>query len=176
MTSFWLLGIVFALTLSFAAIAETKLSVMGSVNYNSPETDDSDEDSEVGYGGGVRALMGIKEQFHFRSGAGLVSKSFGYEGFDLKFLYLNIPLTFYWQASNEMGFFGGTALNAKMDSDCDGCTLEDEKSLVWPLLIGFDFNFCEKVGMELSYEHGITETAKDIKVHSAVASLLYHFK
>ncbi len=53
---------------------------------------------------------------------------------------------------------------------------EDEASLVSPFLFGFDFHFSEKVGMELSYEHGVTETTKDINVHSPLTSLFYHFK
>ena len=50
---------------------------------------------------------------------------------------------------------------------------DDEPSLVRPLLFGFDFNFSEKVGMELSY---VAENTKEANVHWTLASLIYHFK
>lgn len=181
------------LALTSLAHADTKLSVMGSLLYNSPDTKDIDdvdgidEQSGVGFGLGMRALMGINDQLHFRSGAGIIQKkgyevdSGGFKGnFDLSYVYLNIPLTLYWKASPQVGFFGGTALNAKLSDDCeasgdfDSCTSQNEKAIVFPAIVGFDFSFTDKIGMELSYEYGLTETAKDLRVHSAVASFLYH--
>jgi hypothetical protein len=53
---------------------------------------------------------------------------------------------------------------------------DDESSIVSPLLFGFDFNFTQKIGMELCYEHGHTEIFKEVKARSSLASLLYHFK
>ena len=50
---------------------------------------------------------------------------------------------------------------------------DDEASLLSPLLFGFDFNFTEKIGMELSYD---TEITKAANVHWTLASLIYHFK
>lgn len=169
--------------------ADTKLSVMGSVTYNSPDNDRVDqvgeEVSKLGLGAGMRALMGIKDQFHFRSGAGLVSKNVGYDvagdDYELSFVYLNIPLTLYWQASEQVGFFGGTAINAKLSDDCEvdsgngNCTIDGDETLVFPAVLGFDFSFNEKMGMEVSYEYGLTDTSKHLKIHSAVASFLYHF-
>ena len=178
------------LVLTFVAEAQTKLSVMGSLNYNAPEVRDvggvdADEKSDVGFGLGLRALMGITDQLAFRSGAGLVYKSFAFEvgdsEYDLSFVYLSIPLTVYWKTSNTVGLFGGSSLNAKFSDDCDtkgdadSCDVKDERALVFPLILGLNFNLTDSLGMELSYEHGITETADDIKVHSAIASLLYHF-
>ncbi len=173
------------LLLSSFAYADSKVSLMGSLLFNSPEldTDGADEESALGLGLGVRALMGIQDQLHFRSGAGLVQKNFSVENgagkdFDYSFVYLNIPLTLYWKASPQVGFFGGTALNAKLSDDCDGatdCDLDDTSSIVLPLILGFDFNFNEKLGMEISYEHGLTEVAEDAKIHSAIVSFLYHF-
>lgn len=182
------------LALTSLAHADTKLSVMGSLLYNSPDTKDIDdvdgidEQSGVGFGLGMRALMGINDQLHFRSGAGIIQKKVSYEvdsggfkgNFDLSYVYLNIPLTLYWKASPQVGFFGGTALNAKLSDDCeasgdfDSCTSQNEKAIVFPAIVGFDFSFTDKIGMELSYEYGLTETTKDLRVHSAVASFLYH--
>jgi hypothetical protein len=187
-------ALIITLALTSLAHADTKLSVMGSLLYNSPETKDIDdvdgidEESGLGFGLGMRALMGINDQLHFRSGAGIIQKKFSYKvdasgdkgEFDLSFIYLNIPLTLYWKASPQVGFFGGTALNAKLSDDCDAsgdfdtCTIKNEKTIVIPAIIGFDFSFTDKIGMELSYEYGLTETAKNLRVHSAVASFLYH--
>lgn len=173
------------LIFSSYAQADTKLSVLGSLNFNSPEVDmdGADEKTDIGFGAGLRALMGIGDQLHFRSGAQILQKRFGYEvgskDVDLSFTYLSIPLTLYWKASPQVGFFGGTALNAKMSDDCEvsgsgTCDVKDEKAVVLPAILGFDFTFTERLGMEVSYEYGMTETAKDINVHSAVASFLIH--
>ncbi len=184
----WILITLIAFT--SIAHADTTLSLMGSLNYNNPDPDESTYDGKSGGGAGVglRALMGISDQLLFRSGGGLVYKKFTVESngaskgdFDFSFTYLSIPLTLYWKASPQVGIFGGTSLNAKMNDSCDAngdfdtCEIDEEKAVVFPAIIGFDFNFTERLGMEISYEYGMTETAKDLKVHSAVVSLLYHF-
>jgi hypothetical protein len=174
--------------------AETKLSISGSLLFTNPDTTDfsetsvTDEQSGLGGGLGLRALMELKEQLHFRSGASLIQKRFSYEtneagSFkqnDFSLIYLNLPLTFYWKASSQVGFFAGTALQAKLSDDCHvsgeshSCTKNKVQAVVFPGILGFDFNLMEKLGLELSYEYGLTETAKDLRVHSAMASVLYH--
>ena len=178
---------------SLNTLADTQLSLMGSLNYNVPDTNDieyiEDDESGAGFGLGMRALMGINDQLAFRSGAGIVQKRFNYSingdskkgELDFDYTYINIPLTFYWKASSQVGFFFGTALYAKLDDSCDGtgdfksCTPNDPQSIMLPAILGFSFNLTEKVGAEISYEHGLTDTAKDVKVSTAVLSLLYHF-
>jgi hypothetical protein len=174
--------------------ADTQLSLSGSLLYTNPDTNDlsgttvTDEYSGLGGGLGMRALLELKDQLHFRSGASIIQKRFGFEtqgigknvNKDFSLIYLNLPLTFYWKASPQIGFFGGTALNAKLSDDCHesggshSCTSNKIKAVVFPAIVGFDFYLMEKLGLELSYEYGLTETAKDLKVHSAVASLLFH--
>ena len=173
--------------------ADTIISPMVSLNYNVPDTNDidnvKDDQSAGGWGAGLRALMGINDQLFFRTGAGFVQKNFSYkiEGGgksgkqDFQYTYLAIPLTMYWRASPQTGFFFGSAINAKLDDSCDGsgdfnnCSAKDTRSLVFPAILGFEFSLTKKVGMEISYEHALTETAKDVKVNTTVVSLLYHF-
>ena len=179
--------LVLSLVFSSLGYADTKLSVMGSLTYNTSDTDNLssgvDEEPGTGFGLGLRALMGIDDQLHFRSGAGIVQKNFSYEfgnggDVDFSYTYLSVPLTLYWKAGPQVGFFGGTALNAKLDDKCEvsgnNFSCPDDETIVFPAIIGFDFSFSEKLGMEISYEYGMTETLKDTKVSSAVISLLYH--
>ena len=178
--------LVLSLVLSSVTYADTKLSVMGSLTYNTSDTDDLssaiDEEPGTGFGLGLRALMGIDDQLHFRSGAGIVQKNFSWEignsDVDFSYTYLNVPLTLYWKAGPQVGLFAGTALNAKLDDECDASgnnfNCPDDETIVFPAIIGFDFSFSEKLGMEVSYEYGMTETLEDTKVSSAVISLLYH--
>jgi hypothetical protein len=174
--------------------ADTQLSVSGSILFSNPDTNDlsgttvTDEYSGLGVGLGMRALLELKDQLHFRSGASIIQKRFSFEtqgigknvNKDFSLIYLNLPLTFYWKASPQIGFFGGTALNAKLSDNCHesggshSCTPNKIKAVVFPAIVGFDFYLMEKLCLELSYEYGLTETAKDLKVHSAVASLLFH--
>jgi opacity protein-like surface antigen len=188
------LVIVLAL-ISFSAIADTKLGIMGSLVYNTSETDDLngtsvDENSEVSFGAGVRALMGINDQLFFRSGAGIIQKKWSYEASatgvngsaDYTMLYFAIPATLYWKASPQVGFFGGTSLQAKLSDDCKGsgafsgssCDLKKQKSVVLPAVLGFDFALTDQISMELSYEYAIMDTAKDVKVSSGLVSLVYN--
>lgn len=178
------------------AFAETKLSLVGSLLYTSPDTNKiknstvTDEQSDLSFGLGMRALMALRDQLHFRSGAGVISKKFSYQAQstsakvdnDFSLIYLNLPLTLYWKASSQIGLFGGTALNAKLSDDCHAsgsgqtCTQNKVNAVVFPAIVGFDFSLVDKVGIELTYEYGMTETAKDLRVHSAVMSLLFHLE
>jgi hypothetical protein len=97
-------------------------------------------------------------------------------------LYFAIPATLYWKASPQVGFFGGTSLQAKLSDDCSGsgafngsnCNLKKQKAVVLPAVLGFDFSFTETLSMELSYEYAIMDTAKDVKVSSGLVSLVYN--
>lgn len=179
------------LLLTTMGFAETKLGVMGSVLYNVPSLDNNDyskvdENSEASFGVGMRALMGIKDQLHFRSGAGIVQKKISIDYNDGTFdtdatvtnTYLNIPLTLYWRASSQVGFFGGTSLYALLCDDFKGDTAfaddADTETLVLPVVLGFDFSFTEKMSLELSYEYAIMETSQYLKVNSAVLSFVYN--
>lgn len=184
----WILLFLLVSLNSFNSYADSKIGIMGSVLYNVAEIDDIngvevDDDSEVGYGIGMRALLQLNDRFYLRTGAGLVKKQISYSfrssDAEASFTYLNIPATFYL-SGEKVGLFGGTALNARMDDNCDGngvfssCDVKDAKTLVLPLIIGFDFNLTKNLGMELSYEYGVMEAAENIKISSAVFSLVYN--
>lgn len=174
--------------------AETKLSLSAGLIYSNPDTNDlndstvSNEQSGLGGGLGLRALMVLKDQLHFRSGAGIIQKKFSYEtneagskkNHDFSLVYLNLPLTLYWRASSQVGLFAGSALHAKLSDDCpvsgesSSCTKDKVQAIVFPAIVGFDFYLMSKLGLELSYEYGLTETAKNLSVHSAAISFLYH--
>ena len=177
------------------AWSDTRVGLYGSLLYNVPEVEVSggnqvDENSEFGFGAGVRALMGLNDRWYVRSGAGLVYKKVSAEisngsettNTDLSWLYLNIPATLYLKASPGVGIFGGTALQARLGDSCnsDGatnkCAFKNEKSIVLPFVLGFDFNFNEAITLEISYEGGLMESTDDVKVGSAVMSLIYNFE
>jgi len=183
-----LLFILFSLN-SFNAFADSKVGIIASYLYNVAEIDDIsgvevNDDSEGGYGIGVRALLPLHDRFYFRTGAGIVKKNISYSiggsNADASFTYLNIPATLYL-GGEKVGLFGGTALNARMDDNCDGngvfrsCEVKDAKTLVLPVIIGFDFNLTKSLAMEFSYEYGIMEAAENIRISSAVFSLIYNF-
>lgn len=187
-------AIILSLFLSIPAFAQPRLGMMGSLLYNVPETklDDTqgvDEESKLGFGIGMRALVPIVSGLYLRSGAGLVQKNVSYEftmagakgQADFSFTYLNIPVTLYFSGLDEkFGIFFGTAIQAKLSDDCnasgalDACEAVNEKSLVFPTVLGFDFSFAKNFSIELSYEHGFMETAKDLKVNSAILSFIYN--
>lgn len=187
--------LVLSLLISVQVSADTKFGVVGSLLYNVPEVegdggfDSVEEESVMSFGAGFRALMGLGDQLHFRSGAGVVQKKatldveVGVFGGDAEFsyTYLNFPATLYWKASPQVGIFGGTSIYALVSDDCDGsgdidCEADDTKTIVLPLVFGFEFNFSDNMSVELSYEYGMTETADDLKISSAVASFVYYFQ
>ncbi len=181
------------LLISANVMADTEVSLMGSLNYNTPETNNLDNvdsrSSGGGWGAGVRSLMGINDQLFFRTGASFVQKNFSYKingggnkgDLSFQYSYLSIPLTFYWRASPQTGFFFGSAINARLNDSCSGtqdfdhCSAKGSRSIVMPAIVGFEFVLTKKVGVEISYEYALTETAKDLKVNTTVVSLLYHF-
>lgn len=189
--------LVAALFLSSAAYAaDAKIGLMASFLYNVPDKDESgpldsvSETSKPGWGFGMRGLVPLSNNVYFRSGAGLAQKFVGFEAeaanqnnkADLSFLYLNIPATFYFTGMDQkLGFFGGTALNARLTDDCESdgptdlCKNFDPSSIVLPVVVGFDFIFHENFSMELSYEYGIMNTARDLKVSSAVLSFILNY-
>ncbi|HXH74179.1 MAG TPA: outer membrane beta-barrel protein [Bacteriovoracaceae bacterium] len=189
------LALIALLTISTTLHAQSKIGVMASFLYNGPEidtnADDINEESEIGYGIGMRALVPLTSGLNFRTGAGFIEKNVSYEvdfagtksGADLSFLYLNIPLTLYLSGLDEkFGVFGGTAIQALLSDDCEtkgvagSCRNIDEKTLVFPIVLGFDFSFTQTLSMELSYEYGVTHAAKDLKINSAVLSLVWNLQ
>ncbi len=174
------------------AQSDSKMGVMASLLYNTAEIDsagDPDVNAELGYGLGMRALLRLNDRLFLRTGAGIIKKAFSIdlevspgitETTDVSFLYLNIPATLYLKASPQVGIFAGTAIQPKLDDDCevDGgtCKVESAKSMVLPAILGFDFSFNEQFGIEFSYEYGIMESSKDTKVSSLVTSLVYNFE
>lgn len=177
-----------------AALGEGRYAAAVSVIMSKPDSDDLqgfDEQYSATLGAGMRALYGINESgLSLRTGLGLRQKNAKYEydgaGGDVtvkgEFLYLNAPLTLHYmlaEGSTRAGIFGGTALDVLIDDDCDvdgaNVSCGDENDLVMPLILGFDFMFTERVGMELSYEHGLTETIEDVDLHSFVVSGYFSF-
>jgi hypothetical protein len=178
--------------------AQTKVGIMGTFLYNTTENSridsvaDSQEASETSFGGGIRALVNITDRLILRTGAMLTNKNYTYEftgpdnegEHNFSFTYLSIPLTFYVPAGAQFGFFAGTALQAKLDSSCDGryltgatvtrCRVEKDRGLVLPAILGFDLALSEQLSMEVSYEFGLMETMRDTKVSSAVVSLIWN--
>jgi len=186
---------IFLLTLiiNTSAFAATKTGIMVGVLHNLPETERSnqfDEKSKFGFGLGMRALIPLTNGLSLRTGAGLIQKKFSYQiesgaqngKADVSLVYLNIPATLYLSGLDErIAIFAGTALNAKLDDDCNGsgafnaCRGVNDRDLILPIILGFDFIFTDSISMELSYEYGIMETVKDVRVNSAIISLIYNF-
>ncbi|HXH29193.1 MAG TPA: outer membrane beta-barrel protein [Bacteriovoracaceae bacterium] len=179
-----------------AAHADSKMGLMGSLLFNTVEIDGQnpsklEENSEIGFGIGMRALLTLNDRLYLRTGAGIVKKAFGLEtstgpqgDIDVSIIYLNIPATLYLKASPQVGIFAGTAINAKLSDDVEGGgslanatdDANDTESMVFPAILGFEFMFNEQISLELSYEYGIMESAKDLKVSSLVTSLVYNFE
>jgi hypothetical protein len=181
-------------TTAHAALGEGRYAAALSLIMSKPDSDDLqgvDEEYSASLGAGLRALYGLNDTgLSLRTGLGLRQKNAKYEyngpGGDIdveaKFLYLTAPLTLHYmlaQGPTKAGIFGGTALDVLIDDDCDvdgaNATCGDENDLVMPLIIGFDFMFTERVGMEFSYEHGLTETTEDVDLHSFVVSGYFGF-
>ncbi len=183
--------------LSLPALAiDGKFSAMVSVLGTKPDIDGVDElggvDEKFGMTGGIgmRALLKIHDAFNFRTGLGIRQKDLNYDvetaagdtEVEGTLTYFSLPLTLHFPVQEDLvGFFIGSAADLLIDDECevsgatDDCTLEDEKSAVFPLVVGFEVSPTDRWGFELSYEHGITESAKDTKTHSYVGSFLYHF-
>lgn len=176
---------------------ENKISLTASMLYNAPEADSDyvnvQEGNTFTYGLGVRALVDINSTLMFRTGAQLIYKNIflDYEviGSDVEFdqtlTYLSLPVSLYVSMNDNVGFFGGFLFQTKISDSCSAngisitssevCNEAKGKDIVTPLVVGVDFNLGSSFGMELSYEHPIGDSSKDIKVKSLITSFLYHF-
>lgn len=159
-------------TISYAGIADGDYAAQLQLNISKPDLKNSggvDEKYNTTAGAGVRALWGLNDSgLSLRSGLALRHKraEFYIGGIDstLDYLYLSVPFTLHYivatKSTTKFGFFGGVGASILIDdyADVDG---KDEsyvygKTLVMPLIVGFDVMLGENWGVEASYEYGLT--------------------
>ena len=191
-----ILATVFSLLIAgnaFAALGDGTYSGMVQLMTSKPNADSDagsvDEEYSATIGGGVRALWGLNDSgLSLRSGLFLRQKDAKFEAgsvdFTLEYLYLSVPLTLHYMFATDggtkAGIFGGAGADLLIDDDCDvdgatSCDYDDGNDVVVPLIIGFDLMFTEKWGMEVSYEHGLTEVDDDVKLNTFGLAGYYTF-
>jgi hypothetical protein len=180
------LGCLALLALSTAVMADTKFSLGGGVNFNMINVEGSlgDFDPEISTNLAIagKAEIGINEQWLFRTGLWLQEKSaeISYDkgGIDgtlkVNTSYLSVPLNAQFKLNENISVFGGYIADLRINDYCkpsgdfDNCSLgKDTQSLVHNANLGVSVFVNEKLNIDASYQHGLTDTMKDgYKIHT----------
>lgn len=191
-----LLFLSLALFFTTSAFSDTKFSLGAGFNFNTIDTEGSlgsgvDEEISIDLSIAGKVEVGINDLWLFRTGLWLQEKSAKYsidfagiEGdITSNTSYLSVPLNLKYQASKDIGIFGGYIADVRINDYCstggdfNSCTIdEDSRSVVHLATLGVSILGSEKFNVDLSWQQGLTDYYKDlIKMHTFQAMAFYKF-
>lgn len=101
---------------------------------------------------------------------------------EVRFSYLDIPLTLMMKFSDYAGVFAGPVVSINHAKDCSRssggvCTATNAKSSIIPIVIGASFKFAPQMGGEFFYEWYSGELASGISnMRSLGANFVFYFE
>lgn len=145
---------------------------MNFVNAESSLGEGVDNGSAVSVAFAAKEIFKIKDQWFLRTGLWLQEKTATIDIFvngitgslDYNTLYASIPLTLQHRVRDELSLFGGYIADFRLNDYCEAneintCTINrDSESVVHVATVGASVNLSEKFNLELSYQHGLTDT------------------
>ncbi len=180
------IAVLILLSISSVAADDQSFSLGGGLTFSDIETDESlgssvDEEIGVGLNLGARGLFSLSEGLKFRTGlyfqekaAKFSIKAPGIEG-DLtaRIISAAIPLNLQFQVSPMLSLFGGYSADFTINEYCtssgdlSSCSIgEDAKSIVHNAVVGVSIFGNDKLDVDVSYQHGLTEVLDDLKLHT----------
>jgi hypothetical protein len=171
---------------SSAVVAQDGVwAVAGGLNFSKPEVDGATGSVKEAFSAnlliGGRATLPLADAINLRSGLFFGEKTarfhyvLGADSGDIsaQTVFLSLPLTLQLELSPKFAVFGGYVVDYNVNSYCkaDGafnsCVLDiPMEDLTHYGTLGAIYHSTEKMDLELSYQHAISETFEDIKVHS----------
>ena len=101
---------------------------------------------------------------------------------EVRFSYLDVPLTLMMKFSDYAGVFAGPILAINQSKECSrssgaACTATNAKSSITPIVIGASFKFAPQMGGEFFYEWYSGELASGISnMRSLGANFVFYFE
>ncbi len=134
----------------------------------------AETNAKLGYQVGVTAAFPMAEKVSFRSGLLYTQKNVEAEvgpfKQDLKFTYVEIPLTALFKFADYGGVYGGVNLSLNLDDDCGTTACTGVESMTTPIVVGATFKFAPQLGGNVYVESLSGDVADGIKNFTAVGA------
>ena len=148
------------------------------------DTAGSDVDGVAGYYAGILGFIEAGDDSYFRTGVFLSQRKFESDlgansTLEGTLTSLDIPLTYMFMFSEYAGVYGGLKLGLNMSDDCSisnsAATCDaDAESLYYAADVGGHFRFVPNFGLEVDFNMGLSDIAKDVKLETALAVGLFY--
>lgn len=187
------LVVAFLFTVGSALAQDTKFALGGGMTFNKIDVDgslgDFEEEIGIGLNVGARVLHGFNEFWSLRTGAYLQEKAatlsydeLGVEGeLSVRIISAAIPLNAQYKLNESLSIFGGYVLDynineyCKASGDFDSCSVGNSKQTVHHANVGVSVFVNDKLDIDVSYQHGLTEQMDNLKIHTLLAQGLVKF-
>lgn len=188
------LALVVLCSMTSAFALDAKIAIGGGLTFTKVDTREDlpggiDEEIGVGLNIGARVLIPMNEQWSFRTGAYLQEKalrysidSSGIEGdITARLIQAAIPLNAQYQFNEWIAAYGGYVLDYNINAYCDAsgdfdsCSVGQSKQIVHNATLGASIKGNDKLDVDVSYQHGLSDIYTKIKGHTFLAQLFVKF-
>lgn len=179
-----MIKMILALVVSFssAAFAQESAVVLGMQTTGVSVSNDDSASSVAGFQAGWMGFFPLASESHFRAGVLYAQRKF--EGtttlgvmssvdYETELQTLEVPIAYLMRFNEAAGVFGGVHLGVNLSDRCTvtrgtaTCDLET-KSLFYGVMVGGSFQFHPNYFFDLSYIHGLSDLAKDVKLDNSI--------
>ena len=134
-------------------------------------------DGGTGIYAGLLGFMDIGDEHYVRGGLLLSQRKYnatsGAVRFDIETLNLDAPITYMILLNDMFGLFGGAKVGINLSDKCDSNTpavscSADTETLALAAEVGGQFRFTPNIALELVFNLGLTDIAKDTKWSNSI--------
>ncbi|MCB9026938.1 MAG: hypothetical protein H6625_11505 [Bdellovibrionaceae bacterium] len=141
-------------------------------------------DGKAGYQLGVLGFIDVVEDSFFRTGAIVSNRKFDADltatvSLDAELMSLEVPITYLMMFSDYAGLFGGLKLGLNLSDKCSvsdasfKCDMDPE-SIFYAANVGGHFRFVPDFGIEVEYNLGLSDMAKDYKLKNSLGVGIFY--
>ncbi|MCB0356484.1 MAG: outer membrane beta-barrel protein [Bdellovibrionales bacterium] len=135
--------------------------------------------NKSGFYAGVLGFIDTGDGGYFRTGALLGQRGFSYDVSSsvtdvYKITYLDVPLNYLFMFNEYAGIYGGLKLSLAVSDSCDVeggsgiCNLDNVEGMAYAASVGGHFRFVPEFGIEVEYDLGLSDVAKDVEWKSSL--------
>lgn len=129
---------------------------------------------------GVLGFIEAGGDGYFRTGALISQRAYDLDlsatvNYEAKLTAIDVPLTYLMMFSEYAGVYGGLKLGLNISEDCSAsgttltCTKPDAEGMYYSASFGGHFRFVPNFGIEVEYNLGLSDIAKDTEYKSSLA-------
>lgn len=150
-----------------SALQAFELGAIGGIQTTDVTTDatDASVSSDFGIRAGVLGFAEITSNSFIRTGAIIGQRKFKFTQAAAEtkadFLYLEVPVTFLYLFTENVGVYAGVEAGIRLSDDCStavgSCSFRNPSSFIYGPSLGGHFRFTPNLGMEVGYFFGLNE-------------------